>query len=145
VPTIVGSLAIFFAAFSLFHNIFARRIEDRERAAGNLAGETVHMDLESDTGHLPQSVILIRAAMFYGWLVGFMVSMATIGLIPTVPLFVILFMRFEGKEPWRLIIPQAICLTLFIYVMFDQMLTIPWPPTLMGTWFPVLKGLIPSM
>ncbi len=145
VPTIVGSLAIFFAAFSLFHNIFARRIEDEERSSGNLSGEAIHMDLESETGHLPQSVVLTRAAMFFGWLVGFMVSMATIGLIPTVPLFVILFMRFEGKEPWRLIIPQAICLTLFIYVMFDQMLTIPWPPTLMGTWFPVLKGLIPSM
>ena len=145
VPMIVGSMAIFFAAFSLVHNIFARGIEDAERASGALAGETVHMDLESDTGHLPQNVILTRAAMFFGWLVGFMVSMYVIGLIPTVPLFVILFMRFEGKEPWKLIIPQAVILTLFIYVMFDQMLTIPWPPTLIGQVFPVMKGLLPSM
>ncbi len=145
VPTIVGSMAIFFATFSLLHNIFARRIENEERASGKLSGESVHMDLESDTGHLDTKVILTRAAMFFGWLVGFMASMATIGLIPTVPLFVILFMRFEGKEPWRLIIPQAVFLTAFIYVMFDQMLTIPWPPTLLGDFFPGLKGMIPSV
>ncbi len=145
VPTIVGSMAIFFSAFSLLHNIFARRIEDAERESGKLENESVHMDLESDTAHVPTNLVLWRAAMFYGWLVGFMASMATIGLIPTVPLFVVLFMRFEGKEPWRLIIPQAVLLTLFIYVMFDQMLTIPWPPSLLGTWFPVLKGLIPSV
>jgi TctA family transporter len=145
VPTIVGSLAIFFAAFSLVHNIFARRIEEAERASGALSGEAIHMDLESDTGHLPTRVVLTRAAMFFGWLVGFMASMATIGLIPTVPLFVIVFMRLEGKEPWRLIIPQAVFLTAFIYVMFDQMLTIPWPPTLLGDFVPALKGLIPSV
>ena len=29
--------------------------------------------------------------------------------------------------------------------MFDQMLTIPWPPTVLGDFFPQLKGLIPSV
>ena len=33
----------------------------------------------------------------------------------------------------------------FVYVLFDQLLTIPWPQTLIGTWFPVLKGMIPSV
>ena len=71
------------------------------------------------------------------------------------PLFVVAFMRLEkgrleadgtyGPEPWGLIIPQAVFLTLFIYVMFDQLLTIPWPPTLLGQFFPGLKGLIPSV
>jgi TctA family transporter len=145
VPTIVGSLAIFFAAFSLLHNIFARRLEEAERASGANAGETVHMDLESDTAHIPTKELLWRAFMFFGWLVLFMFSMWMIGLIPTVPLFVIAFMKLEGKEPWRLIIPQAVCLTLFVYVMFDQLLTIPWPPTVIGTMFPGLKGMIPSM
>ena len=31
-----------------------------------------------------------------------------------------------------------------IYVVFDQLLAIPWPPTLLGDWFPVLK-MIPSV
>jgi hypothetical protein len=54
-------------------------------------------------------------------------------------------MRLEGREPWRLVWPQAISLTLFIYVVFDQLLAIPWPQTLLGLAFPALKALIPSM
>ena len=53
--------------------------------------------------------------------------------------------RPRGPEPWKLVIPQAVFITLFVYVMFDQMLTIPWPPTLIGEWVPALKGVIPSM
>ena len=56
------------------------------------------MDLESDTGHLSQREVYTRAAIFFGWLLAFMVSMATIGLIPTVPLFVIAFMRDRGAD-----------------------------------------------
>ncbi|MDO9442170.1 MAG: tripartite tricarboxylate transporter TctB family protein, partial [Beijerinckiaceae bacterium] len=118
-----------------------------------LAGETVHeieskihMDLDSGTDDIPMPVILRRAAVFFGWLIAFMASMATIGLIPTVPIFVIAFMRLEEtKERWSLVIPQAVILTIFVYILFDQLLTIPWPPTLVGGWFPALKGLIPSV
>ena len=106
--------------------------------------QKIHMDLESDTAHLSPAVVLQRAALFFGWLVAFMASMATIGLIPTVPLFVIAFMRLEAREPWRLVIPQAIGLTIFIYIVFDYFLTIPWPPTLLGGWIPALK-FIPSV
>ena len=102
------------------------------------------MDLESDTAHLPTSVILRRAAVFFRWLVAFMGSTAPIGLIPTVPLFVIAFMRLEAREPWKLVIPQAVFLTIFIYIVFDYFLSIPWPPTIIGGWFPALK-FIPSI
>lgn len=152
VPNIVGSIAIFFATFALFHNIFARGTDAAAAAAAgsvdsikqDVAGE-IHMDLASDTDHVPTKLLIIRTTIFFGWMVGFMASMATIGLIPTVPLFTVLFMRFEGPERWSLVIPYAFFMTAFVYVMFDQMLTIPWPPTLMGGWFPGLKGLIPSM
>ena len=74
-------------------------------------------------------LILRRAAVFFGWLIAFMISMACIGLIPTVPIFVIGYMRLEGRERWRLVLPQAISLTLFIYIVFDQLLSVPWPAT----------------
>jgi hypothetical protein len=97
------------------------------------------MDLASDTAGLPVRVVLQRGAIFFAWLLAFMASMATIGLIPTVPVFVIAFMRIENREPWKLVLPQAAVLTVFIYVLFDQLLTIPWPQTLVGTLFPALK------
>jgi hypothetical protein len=67
-----------------------------------------------------------------------------IGLIPTSPIFVVAFMRVEGREPWKIVIPMAAVMVLLIYIVFDQLLAIPWPPTLAGTFFPALK-IIPSV
>jgi len=43
------------------------------------------------------------------------------------------------------VIPQAVGLTVFIYVVFDRLLNIPWPQTLLGMWFPALRAIIPSV
>jgi hypothetical protein len=159
VPIIVGATALTACGLSVLAETFRRRkslaetpAEQAEAGAADSASEDtsanrrIHMDLESDTAHVPPKLIVLRAFVFFGWLVAFMGSMATIGLIPTVPLFVIAFMRLENNgEPWKLVIPQAVFMTVFIYVVFDQFLTIPWPQTLLGTWIPALKDLIPSV
>ncbi len=149
VPLIVGGLALFFCTASLLNEIF--RIPEDQLELG-LAGSAkkkvetkIHMDLESDTGHIPVNQIAVRAGVFFGWLLAFMGSMALIGLIPTVPLFVIVYMRIEGPERWKIVVPYAVLLTVFIWIVFDQLLTIPWPPTYLGGWFPALKGLVPSV
>jgi hypothetical protein len=148
VPMVVGSMALALATISLLNQVF--RPMEREVNLG-MSGEAkaeveqkIHMDLGSDTAHLSTGVIVRRAAMFFGWLIAFMGSMATIGLVPTVPLFVVAYMRLEGGERWSLVFPQAVLLTVFIFVVFDYLLTIPWPPTLLGGWIPALK-FIPSV
>ena len=73
-----------------------------------------------------------------------MASMAVIGLIPTVAVFVIVFMRLEGPERWSLVIPYAAVLVLGIYIAFDYFMAIPWPPTLIAKLVPALK-IIPSV
>jgi hypothetical protein len=73
-----------------------------------------------------------------------MASMAVIGLIPTAFVFVILFMRLEGPEPWKVTLPYVGVLVLAIYIAFDRFMSIPWPPTLLGYLVPALK-IIPSM
>jgi putative tricarboxylic transport membrane protein len=52
--------------------------------------------------------------------------------------------RAMSPEPWKIVIPMAAVIVLLIYVVFDQLLAIPWPPTLLGLFFPVLK-VIPSV
>ena len=148
VPQIVGSLALAFAALSLTNAAFRRPAAPSapgmaERAQAEVATK-IHMDLVSDTAHLPRRTVLLRAGLFFGWFLAFMGSMAGIGLIPTVPIFVVAYMRLENREPWKLVLAQAIGLTLFIYVVFHRLLAVPWPETLLGTWFPALK-FIPSL
>jgi hypothetical protein len=67
--------------------------------------------------------------------------MAVIGLVPTVALFVVIFMRYENKEPWKLVITYAMVLVFSISFVFDNVMSIPWPPTLIAQWFPGLKFL----
>ena len=158
VPMIVGWGGLTFCLMSLANQIFRREealqaesisdkaMETAETTVTKEAVQKIHMDLSSDTAHVPQKTIVLRAFVFFGWLVAFMASMATIGLIPTAPIFIVAFMRLEAKEPWKIVIPYALCMVTFVYVVFDKLLTIPWPQTLVGTWFPAIKALgIPSL
>jgi TctA family transporter len=111
---------------------------------GDLGPERIHMDLESDTGHLPVRTIALRAFRFFAYLVAFMGVMAVIGLIPTAGLFVIFFMRYENQEPWRIVLPYAIILMFAVSFVFDYIMSIPWPPTLIAQWWPALK-MLPSI
>jgi hypothetical protein len=147
VPMIAGIGAVLFCTLSLADDVFRRP----GTAAAGLADtakatiqKKIHMDVASNIQHMPVATILGRGAVFFGWMIAFLGSMATIGLIPTVPLFIICYMKLEGSERWRIAVPMAAVMTLLIYVVFDQLLTIPWPPTLAGYWFPELKA-IPSV
>ena len=148
VPVIVGTGALIFCALSLLNQIF-RKPDDPasvEREAGIKAAGNgkIHMDVVTNIGHLPTSTKLIRGALFFAWMLAFMTSMGLIGLIPTVPLFIVSYMRIEGREPWHITLTMALCMTGLIYVLFDQLLTIPWPPSVLGDFFPAMKA-IPSV
>jgi hypothetical protein len=208
VPTIVGVGAILFCSLSLINDIFGLHEREGAVAAGGAAAggtaaagatepadeprrpQKIHMDIVSKTSHLPGAIVLIRGLAFFGWMVSFMAVMAVIGLIPTVPIFIICYMRTEAREwmakfiaalfvgglrvmglkssaqklrallaeyirvaadkrkeapePWVIVLPMTAVVVVLIYVVFDQLLAIPWPPTLLGTLFPVLKA-IPSV
>jgi len=148
VPLVVGIAALTAAALSLFNDMCRKPAAPAtEGLAGHVQHEVeqkIHMDLTSDTGHLPVREIIVRAAWFFGYLIGFMAVMAIIGLIPTVAVFVVFFMRWEARERWTLVIPYATALVVFIWFTFDYVMAVPWPPTLFGQWFPYLK-VIPSV
>ena len=147
VPLSVGVVALVAIGFSLFNQMFRSAPEIGLDAGGEAqlrVSESIHMDIDSGTSHLSPRTVVTRASMFFGYLLGFMAVMATIGLIPTTAVFVVLFMRIEGREPWRLTLTYSVCTTLFIYFVFDQLLSLPWPSTLIGHLFPELK-FIPSV
>ncbi|MGE3245979.1 MAG: tripartite tricarboxylate transporter permease [Beijerinckiaceae bacterium] len=147
IPLIVGFGAIAFCSLSLANDVFKgdiHKAREEEREAKGERAEKMHMDIASNIDHMPARDIITRGAIFFGWLIFFLGSMALIGLIPTVPIFIILFMRVEGPEPWKIIVPMAVVMTALIYGLFDQLLTIPWPGTLLGEYLPFWKTWVPS-
>ena len=148
VPMIVGIIALIVSGLSLFNEMCRK---PSAAGDGGLAEQAqaeveqkIHMDLESDTAHLPLRTIVTRSARFYGYLLGFMALMSVIGLIPTAAIFVVVFMRLEGPERWKLVLPYVTVLIVGIWLAFDQFMALPWPPTLLGLAFPWLK-VIPSV
>jgi hypothetical protein len=73
-----------------------------------------------------------------------MAVMGVIGLIPTAAIFVIVFMRLEGPERWKVTLPYVTVLILAVWLAFDFFMSLPWPPTLLGKFFPAMK-FIPSV
>jgi hypothetical protein len=165
VPLVIGCVALSAAGLSLFNDMCRKpepgmgsiadqailEVEQRMAEAGSGAAATataeqqkIHMDLQSETDHLPISLIVQRAARFFGYLIVFMGIMSMIGLIPTVAVFVVFFMRYENRERWPLVITYAFVLVTAITFVFEHVMHIPWPPTYFGTWFPILK-IIPSL
>ena len=88
--------------------------------------------------------MLTRAGIYLSWLVGFLVIMALIGMLPTIFVFVIAYMRVEGNERWSLVLPCAVGRTFFSWGLFDQLLALPWPQTEIGDLIPWVKQNIPS-
>jgi len=145
VPRIVTGTAIVVIALSLLNAIFKRGVAVPVLADGQEADNApLHMDLVEINDDLTNREVLMRAGRFFCWLLGFFASMATLGIISTIPIFIIGFMRYEARERWTLVLSMAFSMTLFVYVVFDQLLTMAWPATLLGTLVPALK-VIPSM
>jgi hypothetical protein len=147
VPLVVGAIGLAVAAVSWLNQsmrVAAPALGASQGTVRERVQQKIHMDLQADDGGLATGAVLRRAVVFFAWVGAIMGAMAVIGLIPTIAVFVIAYMRLEGREPWHLVLPQAFGLPFLIYFVFDQLLSVPWPPTIIGGLFPALK-IMPSL
>ena len=146
-PLIVGAVTLICATVSLVYAVFHRTTEAAPAVAAGAGGgprRSIHMDVVSHDGGLAAGTVLRRGIIFFGWFAAFMVSMAAIGLIPTAFVFIVAYMWVENRERLTLTLPMALATTVFIYYVFDQFLTIPWPETWLGEFVPAAR-VIPSV
>ncbi len=143
-PLTIGWIALICLSVSMVNQVFRERSTGKPPPGSAAARRKVHMDLTADHEGLPSGLVIRRAVAFFGWLAGFMAGMAAIGMLPTVFLFVLAYMRVEGRERWSLVLPMASGVMLFVYVVFDRFLSIPWPATVLGRIFPALT-VLPSI
>ena len=48
-------------------------------------------------------------------------------------------MRFEGKQPWIRTVVIAILIWVAMFILFDNLLNMPWPQSYLGDAFPALR------
>jgi hypothetical protein len=54
-------------------------------------------------------------------------------------LFLVGWMRLWGKETWKMTLMVAVIMWGFCYLLFHKVLIIPWPQSVVGDMFPVLR------
>ncbi len=102
--------------------------------------EGAHFDITADYGDLEPAAILRRAAIYFAWCFAFLGVAGIVGLLPAMLLFLIGYMRFEGKESWPATLGVALSTWIVAYILFHKILIIPWPQALLGDWLEFLRS-----
>jgi hypothetical protein len=88
---------------------------------------------------LAETTVYGRLGIEALWLGGLLVGVLTIGMLPALALYVFLYMVTIGKTRLPTALPITIALGLGFYVLFEKLLHVPWPPSLLGDAIPELR------
>ena len=136
VPRIVTGFGILFITADLFSQIFFRT----ENIAGVDNKKVRIFDFAESFDHLSGREIVQRAFVFIGWALSVVGAGYAVGLLPAVLVFLLCYMRFHGKESWKLVLFISISVWLFYLLLFQLVLDVHWPHSLIGLQFPILRS-----
>lgn len=83
---------------------------------------------------LPMKVALRRTLVAIGWMVGFFAGIVLLSFSIAVPLFVFLYVKFQGREGWGLSLVFTLVVWALFYGVFDRLLHLPFPDGWIQTW-----------
>ncbi|EUB99018.1 protein of unknown function DUF112 transmembrane [Rhizobium sp. CF080] len=110
------------------------------------AGETIVKPRKaSETDPLeamPDRELYKRMGIMLAWVLSVFAGTLLIGLLPTLLFYMIAYMRFEGKQPWIRTLVIAILIWISMFILFDNLLNMPWPQSYLGDAFPALRAAV---
>ncbi|MEE2969896.1 MAG: tripartite tricarboxylate transporter permease [Pseudomonadota bacterium] len=154
VPWVVGWAGVLFTSWLILSGLFvgsgsAQKVGSHDDASEVTASdafatvsEDVHYDIQADYTGLETATIFTRAASYFAWLLFFFGAASLIGILPAMFVFLVGYIRFEGKETWKMTLIIACSMEAFCYILFHKVLIIPWPQTVLGDFFPGLRSIM---
>ena len=76
-----------------------------------------------------------RTWAIIGWTVGFFIAIWLLGFSYAVPLTIVLYLKIAGGEKWPITAAVALGSWVFFYLLFERMLSVPFPDGLIFTLF----------
>jgi hypothetical protein len=98
---------------------------------GSAAGAAQGKDFQLSIG--PQTAR--RTAIVTAWILGFFAAVLLLGFALAVPLFVLLFLKLQGREGWGVSIAMTLAVWGVFYGLFDRLLHLPFPAGWLFGWF----------
>lgn len=134
VPEVVGGAGVLFVGLQLLAKMFVRS------QATDKTGSAPAMDLEDSFADLTPAEVRHRALRYFGWCAFAFAAAVVIGLLPALFFFLLGYMLLESKERWPTALGVAMAASAAWYVLFHQLLRIPWPSTVLGDLLPMLRS-----
>ncbi len=122
----LGSLGVVLATAQLLMDIFPR-------GGVTAAPARPTMELPIFEDKTPKET-LRGTFEIWGWLIGLLVLIRIIGLDLGLPVFVFAYARFYGGS-WRLCAILALMIAAFIFGIYDQIMHVYWPESVLGDLF----------
>lgn len=95
--------------------------------------ESAAVDLEF-TNDLPPELERRRVIGTFSWIAGFILCVYLIGFPPTVPLFILVYLRFESRGGWLWSFVVAVITWVGFYGLFQKLVHLPFEQGLIQTW-----------
>ncbi len=92
-----------------------------------------HLDVTTDFSGLSSRQVRNRSLGYFGWLIALLAGCYGIGMLPATVIFIFAFLRFEGKETWKLSLLITLCAAVIYYLVFHLVLRISWPDSMLGS------------
>jgi hypothetical protein len=120
-PYIVGLPAIGFCLIQLFLDWRKNRIEPLR--AGQPKSQT-HQTMQAvvEEAEEDETPLVRRELLIWGYFLGFVALILTLGFYVATPLLVLTFLRFEGERSWPTAAIAAVITTGLLYVAFAMVL-----------------------
>jgi TctA family transporter len=91
---------------------------------------------------MPDRALYARMGVMAAWVASVYVGTLLIGLLPTLLVFMIGYMRLEGRQPWLRTLIIGIVIWIAMFILFDNLLNMPWPQSYLGDAFPALRTMV---
>jgi hypothetical protein len=136
VPLTACYMALTFATLNLVNELFGKQ---QAVVAGVDGGVATGSHAGADLG-MPDSAVRRGAVVYFLWLAGLMGLVAVIGFIPAIFVFIVVYMHLGFKEPALPSTVYAFATTLLCWGLFQKLLAVAWPQSLLGDAFPALRA-----
>jgi hypothetical protein len=122
-PWVIGTPTLLLALFQLAKDL-----------RGHKKVGAPHLEGEAKVEVSP-AVAARRTLTVIGWTVGFFIAIWLLGFSYAVPLTMLLYLKFAGREKWPITAIMTFCTWGFFYLLFQRVLNVPFPDGLVFDWF----------
>jgi TctA family transporter len=118
-PWVIGTPTLILACAQLARDLYGTK---KTRTAPAAPGEGAQAEVE-----IPPQLVRKRTLVIISWIVGFFLAIWLLGFSYAVPLMILVYLKFAGRESWLMTAAVTFCSWLVYWSLFEKMLSVPFP------------------